>query len=113
MIVRTLLLAAAASLTLAAPADARPSYHLLRSVTVGGDTFWDAITLDPVDHHLFLTHGSHVVVLDSRSYAPAGDIADVAGAHQVAVGLGKGFATSGASDSVVAGWKVPAPIWSS
>jgi DNA-binding beta-propeller fold protein YncE len=41
-----------------------------------------------------------VVVVDSGSYGPAGDI-DVAGAHQVAIGLGKGFATSGTTNSVV------------
>ncbi len=83
------------------PATAAPAYHLLNSVTLGGDTFWDAITLDAANRHIFVTHGSHVVVLDSKSFAQVGDIADVAGAHQVAVGLGKGFATSGMTDSVV------------
>lgn len=95
------LLAAAASLALAAGAYAAGGYHLLKSVTLGGDTFWDAITLDPASHHLFIAHGDHVVVVDSRSYKTAGDIIGVPGAHQVAVGLHKGFATSGASDSVV------------
>lgn len=75
--------------------------HLLKSVTLGGDTFWDAITFDAASHHLFITHGNHVVVLDSNTYEIAGDIPDVAGAHQVAIGLGRGFATSGTTNSVV------------
>jgi len=87
---------------LAAPAAAQSSgIHLVKSVTLGGDTFWDALTFDRSSGHLFITHGSHVVVVDATTYAVAGDIPDVAGAHQVAIGLGKGFATSGTTNSVV------------
>jgi YVTN family beta-propeller protein len=99
--IRSALLACAAALCLTAAGSAASSYHLEKSITLGGDTFWDAITLDAANRHLFITHGSHVVVVDSRSFAIAGDIPNVTGAHQVAVGLGKGFATSGATNSVV------------
>lgn len=98
---RALLLACTLGVAGTAVAGASPHYHLLHSATVGGDTFWDAITLDAANHHLFLTHGSHVVVLDSKTYEVAGDIPDVTGAHQVVVGLGKGFVTSGMTNSVV------------
>ena len=101
MTLRSLLLACSAAAIAVAGASAATGFHLQNSVTLGGDTFWDAITLDAANHHLFITHGSHVVVVDSRTYAPAGDIANVTGAHQVAVGLGKGFATSGMTNSVV------------
>ena len=97
--VRLAVIGTALTLSLATAATA-PGYHLQKSVTLGGDTFWDAITLDSANHHIFITHGTHVVVVDSRTYAPAGDIDGVAGAHQVAVGLGKGFATSGMNNSV-------------
>lgn len=85
------------------PAFAGPSgYHLAKSVTLGGDTFWDAITLDASNHHIFITHGDHVVVVDSRNYAVAGDIAGLTGTHQVAVAdsLGKGLVTQGGSNTV-------------
>ena len=95
--ISTLLLIAAVAPAFAAGTG----IHLLKSATLGGDTFWDAITYDAASHHLFVTHGTHVVVVDSRSYALAGDIAEVAGAHQVAIGMGKGFATSGTTNSVV------------
>jgi len=89
-------------LLLTTPATAESSgIHLVKSVTLGGDTFWDAVTFDHSSGHLFITHGSHVVVVDAKTYDLAGDIPDVAGAHQVAIGLGKGFATSGTNNSVV------------
>lgn len=99
---KTTLLACAAALTLSGAAQASPGYHLVKSVTLGGDTFWDAITLDAPNHHLFITHGDHVLVVDSRSYAVAGDIGSLKGVHQVAVAdkLGKGFVTQGGADSV-------------
>ncbi len=100
-IFRSLLLAGSAAVLLAASTTASPGYHLLKSVTLGGDTFWDAITLDAANHHIFITHGSHVVAVDSRSYAAAGDIPGVTGAHQVAVTPAKGFATSGMTNAVV------------
>jgi YVTN family beta-propeller protein len=99
---RSFLLASALCIVLSGAAIAAPSYHLVKSVTLGGDTFWDAITFDAADHRLFVTHGSHVVVLDSETYAVVGDIPGVAGAHQVAIAPGKGFATSGTSNSVIA-----------
>lgn len=98
-----MLIAACCGLVLIAPLAKADSsgIHALKSVILGGDTFWDAITFDASSHHLFITHGSHVVVVDSRTYVPVGDIPDVTGAHQVSIGLGKGFATSGATNSVV------------
>ena len=100
-LVRSLLLAGAAGLVLSAGASAASGYHLLKSATLGGDTFWDAITYDAANHHIFVTHGSHVVVVDSNTYAAVGDIANVTGAHQVAVAPTKGFATSGTANAVV------------
>src|SRR6266481_21016 len=98
---RSLLLACAMGTALTSAAAATPAYHLLKSVTLGGDTFWDAVTFDAPNHHLFLTHGSHVVVVDSMTYETVGDIADVAGAHQVAIAPLKGFATSGTTNAVI------------
>jgi DNA-binding beta-propeller fold protein YncE len=74
---------------------------LLKSVTLGGDTFWDCIYFDAPNHHVFVTHGSHVVVVDSVSYAVAGDIPDTPGVHGVAVAMGKGFITAGGNNTAV------------
>jgi len=91
-------------LCIASAAVAGPSgIHLLKSVRLGGDTFWDCITLDAPNHHVFIAHGSHFVVVDSASGNPVGDIPNTPGAHEVAVAgpAGKGFATSGTNNSVV------------
>jgi YVTN family beta-propeller protein len=87
----------------ATPAFAGPSgYHLVKSVTLGGDTFWDAITLDAPNHHIFITHGDHVVVVDSRTYKVVGDITGLHSTHQVAVAdrFNKGFVTQGGNNTV-------------
>lgn len=97
-------LAACTALLWATTAAAGPSgIHLLKSVTLGGDTFWDCITLDAPNHRVFIAHGTHSVVADSRTGAAIGDIPDVAGAHEVAIAssFGRGYATAGKDDSVV------------
>lgn len=97
-------LAICALLATAGAAAAGPSgIHLLKSVTLGGDTFWDCITLDAPSHRVFIAHGSQVVVADSRTGAAVGDILDVEGAHEVAIAnsFDKGYATAGKTDSVV------------
>jgi YVTN family beta-propeller protein len=100
---RWTLLACTAALTLVGAAPAHSGYHLLKSVTLGGDTFWDCITFDAANHHVFIAHGTHVVVVDSNSYAVAGDIPDTPGVHGVAVAnqFGKGFITAGGNNTVV------------
>jgi YVTN family beta-propeller protein len=93
-----------AGLLAATTAYAGPSgIHLLKSVTLGGDTFWDCITLDAANHHVLIAHGTHFVVIDSDTGAQVGDIAGTPGAHQAAIAnkFGKGFATSGGNNNVV------------
>lgn len=89
--------ALAASAALAGPSG----YHLVQTVPLGGDTFWDCITYDAAHGHIFLTHGSHVVVVDARTYAVAGDIPNTPGVHGVAIAGDKGFITAGGSNSVI------------
>jgi len=103
MKLRSILFGAATAALLAGGAFALPGYHAITTVTLGGDTFWDAITLDGTNRHLFITHGDHVVVLSSGDYSKAGDIPGVEGAHQVAVAadLGKGYATAGKLNAVI------------
>lgn len=100
---RLFLSSCAVALTLTASAAAAPTYHLIKSVTLGGDTFWDGITYDAANKHIFITHGTHVVVVDSDSYKTVGDIADTQGVHDVAVAdkLGKGFVSAGNTNEVV------------
>jgi YVTN family beta-propeller protein len=87
-------------LSAAAPAKAG-GYHLAKTVPVGGDTYWDYLIVDPEARRVYITHWTHVVVMDADTYAVVGDIPDTARVHGVALApdLGRGFTSNGDSDS--------------
>jgi YVTN family beta-propeller protein len=86
----------------AAAAPGSSGYHLVKTVPLGGDTFWDYLAIDAAHRHLFVTHGTHVIVLDADSYAIVGDIPDMTQVHGVAIaaGLGRGFISDGGDNTV-------------
>ena len=93
------LLASAASH--AAPA-AVPSYHLLQKVTLGGEGGWDYLTLDSVTRRLYISRGTHVMVINADTYKVVGDIPNTDGVHGIALapGLGRGFTSNGQANTV-------------
>jgi DNA-binding beta-propeller fold protein YncE len=64
---------------------------------VGGDEGW----VDSAARHVYVSHGSHVVVLDADSGAVAGDIPDTQGVHGIAIAadLGRGFTSNGRANT--------------
>jgi YVTN family beta-propeller protein len=100
---RTLLACTAAAVLIGAAPATPPAYHLVTSITLGGDTFWDCVYYDAPNNHVLIAHGSHVVVIDGKTYAAVGDIPDTPGVHCMAVAdkLGKGFVTVGGANKVV------------
>ncbi len=86
----------------AAAADPSPGYHLLKEIAVGGDTGWDYLSIDSAARRLYVTHGSHIVVINLDSNAVVGDIADTSGVHGFAIAhaLGRGFSSNGAESKV-------------
>jgi DNA-binding beta-propeller fold protein YncE len=78
----------------AAPA---PGYHVIKTYKVGGEGGWDYLTLDSSTRRLYISHSTHVVVIDADSGAPVGDIPDTPGVHGIALApdLGKGFVSNG------------------
>jgi DNA-binding beta-propeller fold protein YncE len=79
-----------------------PTYALRRTIPAAGDEAWDAATLDPEAHRLYVTRGNRVVVLDVRSERVVGEIDDTPGVHGIALAtdVGRGFTTNGGDDSV-------------
>ena len=56
---------AAAMMTVAAaPAPQGSGYHLLKKLTLGGDGGWDYLSADPTSHRLFISRGTHIMVVD-------------------------------------------------
>ena len=94
------LLAAASAVT--AARDAPPTYHFLKEIPIAGDTGWDYLSIDPQARRLYVTHGTHIVVVDLDTDSVVGDIADTPGVHGFALApaLGKGFSSNGAESKV-------------
>ena len=84
----------------AAPAGS--SYHVVRRMQVGGDGGWDYLRVDSDAHRLYISRGTHVMVVDENSGKVIGDIPDTKGVHGVALApdLGKGFTSNGGEASV-------------
>jgi len=77
-------------------------YHIVKTLPIGGDEGWDYVTADSEARRVYISHGSHVVVLDADSGAVTGDIADTQGVHGIAIAqdLGRGFTSNGRANTV-------------
>src|SRR5882672_5102741 len=86
----------------AAPAPGASGYHVIKTVPVGGDGGWDYVFVDSDARRIYISRGTHVVVLDADTYAVVGDISDTQGVHGIAVAsdLGRGFTSNGRSNDV-------------
>lgn len=94
-------LALAASSAFAAPAP-MPNYHLLQKVTLGGEGGWDYLNVDPGARRIYISRGTHVMVVDADTYKIVGDIPNTSGVHGIALApeLGKGFTSNGRDNTV-------------
>jgi hypothetical protein len=83
----------------APPADS--GYKLAAKVTVGGDGMWDYLEVDPATHDVFVSRGTHVMVLDADAKA-VGDIPGTQGVHGIALApeFNKGFTSDGGDATV-------------
>ncbi len=97
LLASVLVLVAAAAL-----AAAGPGYHVVSSHKIGGDGGWDYLTADAAARRLYISRGTHVMVLDLDSVKVVGDIADTPGVHGIALApeLGRGFTSNGREGTV-------------
>ena len=79
-----------------------PAYKQLAKIALGGEGMWDYLTMDSDAHRLYVTRGTHVMVVDTEKNAVVGDIANLPGVHGVALApkLGRGFASNGRENTV-------------
>src|SRR6185312_4992018 len=84
----------------AAPAPAH--YQLKQKYVLGGEGFWDYLTYDPAGKRVFISRGTHVMVVDPAKGNVIGDIPDTPGVHGIALApeLGKGFTSNGRENTV-------------
>jgi DNA-binding beta-propeller fold protein YncE len=73
-----------------------------KTYQVGGDGGWDYLTADSNARRLYISRGTHVIVLDLDSGKNVGDIADTPGVHGIALApeLGRGFTSNGREGTV-------------
>jgi YVTN family beta-propeller protein len=97
--VLTLLTAALFALPLAAAA-ANPGYHVVKSVTLGGDGGFDYLNLDPDSGYLYITRGTHLMVVDVDAGKVLADITGLTGIHGTAFVGGKAYISEGGANKV-------------
>jgi len=98
----TIIFSGVAFLRAATPAPAGSGYHVIKTIPVGGDGGWDYVYVDSDARRVYVSRGTHVVVVDADTYAVVGDIPDTQGVHGIAISsdLGRGFTSNGRADSV-------------
>ncbi|MDB6129334.1 MAG: beta-propeller repeat-containing protein [Verrucomicrobiales bacterium] len=72
-------------------------YHSVAEIPVGGAGGFDYLTVDAANRHLFVSHGTKVVVIDIEKNKVIGEVTDTPGVHGIAIApaLKKGFTTNG------------------
>ncbi len=85
----------------AAPSPGSSGYHVIKTVPVPGEDGWDYVAVDSDARRVYISHGTHVVVMNADTYAIEGDIPDTQGVHGIAIaaGLGRGFISSGRANT--------------
>ena len=81
---------------------AGPGYHVIDKLQLGGEGGWDYLTADGASHRLYVSRGSHVMVVDLETGKVAGDIPGTLGVHGIALApkLNRGFTSNGRTDNV-------------
>jgi len=98
-VILSLLLAIAATAFAAQAGDGK--YRVARTIAVGGDEGWDYVAVDSTMRRVYVSHGSHVVVLDADAGSVVGDISDTQGVHGIAIApdAGRGFTSNGRANT--------------
>jgi len=83
-------------------AAAPTGYHILNEIKIGGDGGWDYLAVDGGARRLYVSHATHVVVVDLDKNMVVGDIPDTPGVHGIAIApeLNKGFISNGRGNNV-------------
>ena len=81
---------------------AATGYHVIGEIKIGGDGGWDYLTVDSAARRLYVSHATHVVVVDLDANKIVGDIPDTPGVHGIAVApeLNRGFISNGRGNTV-------------
>jgi DNA-binding beta-propeller fold protein YncE len=85
-----------------ANASGPSGYHLAKKATLGGEGGWDYLYCDSKARRIYISRGTHVMVVDADSATVVGDIPNTNGVHGIAIAddLDKGFISDGRDGNV-------------
>src|SRR5947209_18048713 len=88
--------------TLALNAQTTTGYHVTKTVKLGGEGGWDDWSFDAKRNRVFISRGTHVMVVDADTGAVVGDIPDTQGVHAIALvqDMDKGYTSNGRASTV-------------
>jgi YVTN family beta-propeller protein len=77
-------------------------WKIVKEIKIGGEGGWDYLTMDSAARRLYVSHNSHVVVVDPDAGKVVGDIPDTPGVHGIALvpALSRGFISNGRGNNV-------------
>ena len=80
---------------------AASGYHVIKTLSLGGEGGWDYLTVDSFAHRLYISRGTHVMVIDTETNKVVGDIPDTPGVHGIALApeLNRGFISNGKANT--------------
>ena len=79
-----------------------PGYHITRTFKLGGEGGWDYLTVDSKARRVYISRGTHVMIINADSGAVIGDIPNTNGVHGIALvpDMKKGFISDGRDGTV-------------
>lgn len=82
--------------------EGAPKYHSAGIILIKGQGGWDALSIDPASHLLFVSHSDRVVVIDTRKNQVIREILDTPGVHGIALApdLNRAFSSNGQASTV-------------
>ena len=85
-----------------AAAGAPTGWKILKEIKIGGEGGWDYLTMDSDARRLYVSHNTHVAVVDPDAGKVVGDIPDTPGVHGIALvpALNRGFVSNGRGNNV-------------
>jgi DNA-binding beta-propeller fold protein YncE len=80
------------------------TYVADKTISLPGDAGYDYLSIDKVNHRLYVSHGTSVNVVDLETEQPVGVISDLKGVHGIAIDnkANRGFISDGKANAVVA-----------
>lgn len=78
------------------------NYRIAGKIHLSGNGGWDYLTVDNVNSHLFVSHGTEVIVVNLKNNEQVGVIPDTKGVHGIAIAtfMDKGFISDGLDTAV-------------